>query len=80
MIGYLFKFLNPLDMRPNDRLLFLKYTNIPIYLGIRELLILEGFQGSWNLILSLVIEHNVVRASSIVYLELRPHGLFYAPE
>lgn len=43
MISDLLKFLNALNMRPYDRFLLLEYTDIPIYLSVCELLILEVF-------------------------------------
>jgi hypothetical protein len=67
-------------MCPYDRLFLLEYPDIPIYLRICELFIFEVFEGSRYLILRFMIEHDVVRARGVVYLELRPHGFFYAPK
>ena len=66
MISDLLKFLNPLDMCPYYSFLFLEYTDIPIYLSVCELLIFEVFKCSWDLILRLVIEHDVIGPRGII--------------
>ncbi len=66
MISDLLKFLNALNMCPYYSFLFLEYTDIPIYLSVCELLIFEVFKCCWDLILRLVIEHDVVGPRGII--------------
>ena len=80
MVTDLIKFLNPLYVRPDNRLLILENSDVSVDLYIGELLVVEVSEGGGHLILALVIEEDIIGMGVIINLELGPHGLLKAPQ
>lgn len=80
MVGELVELLYTLDVSTHDGFLLLEDSDIAIDLDICKLLVLKVPQGSWNLVLSLMVEENVECARVIVDLKLSPHGLLYSSQ
>jgi len=76
MVGQLIKLLDLLNMRTDNGLLFLEYSDIAINFNIGELLVLEVLERSGNLVFALMIEQNVECACVIVDFELSSHWFF----
>ena len=80
MVANFIKFLNALNVRPDDRLLILEHSDVSVDFYIGELLVVEVSEGGRHLILALVIEEDVIGMSVIINLELGPHWLLKSPK
>ena len=56
VICQLIKLFYSLDVRPDDRLLFLENTNVAIDFCVAKLIVIEITQGSRHLVLALMVE------------------------
>lgn len=75
VVGHFIKLVDPFYVSSYYGLLLFKHPNVPIYLGIAELLILKVSQSCGHLVLALVIEEDVESTRVVIDLKLGPHGL-----
>lgn len=80
MVAYLIKFLDALNVRSNDSFLVLEHSYVSVDLYIGELLIVEVSEGSWHLVLTFVIEEDVIGMCIIINFELGSHWLLKSPK
>ena len=80
MVRELVELLYAFDVSAYDGLLFLKNTDVPVDLGIAELVVVEVAEGCRDLVLAFVVEQNVESACDVINLELSPHGLLNAAQ
>ena len=73
VIGHLVKLLNALDVCADDSLLFFEDSDVTVHFSVAELIIIEVPQRCRHLVLALVVEDDVERASVVIDFELSAH-------